>query len=483
VTVDLAHLIPQDGTPTTLADFCDACVSAPLSLGVEDIVVLRTMNAVATATTHVPFASALWIGDRLAPPPKQSRFFASGFYFSEQVGSTSDIANPAVLAGFLTAGLPHGVSINVLPLPSQLYLYRQHSHQLQYGNLPCWAGEIGRGFAGQTPPTPAREPVSNLDAEFVTSDPGDAAKLWLADPTLWSQANSSAAIRVVLRDPRAYFRQLKRVDSTLNVTVAANADGAYAVFSIATDPKGEQVRAHAEVVGGMAALPVGEHASRLDLTLTDRSGSNRYDRFVENQFGASWGGPLLEQSHRPQHAAGPDFGLGSLSAAVIDPAGLGARGHNGRVFVVHGHEHGVRDKVVSYLGALGLTPVVMQEEPNSGRTMIEKFEQLAVTGYAVVILTPDDVGAAKSAVNAAQEHGVAASDVLQQRARQNVILELGYFMGRIGRENVCALLVGDVEQPSDFKGIGYIGFDDADGWKLALRRELAAAGYGVAESE
>jgi len=102
-----------------------------------------------------------------------------------------------------------------------------------------------------------------------------------------------------------------------------------------------------------------------------------------------------------------------------------------------------------------------------GRTIIEKFEVEGKVGFAVVLLTPDDLGKAKD------------NSDFHQRARQNVILELGYFVGRLGRSKVCALVRGDLELPSDFAGVVYERFDDGGAWKFVLGRELRAAGYQV----
>jgi predicted nucleotide-binding protein len=138
-----------------------------------------------------------------------------------------------------------------------------------------------------------------------------------------------------------------------------------------------------------------------------------------------------------------------------------------RVFIVHGHAKEAKEAVARLLGTLGLDPIILHEQP-MGRTVIEKFEAEGKVGFAVVLLTPDDVGNAKDqAAN------------LNPRARQNVILELGYFVGTLGRANVCALVRGKVEVPSDFAGVVYETFDDGGAWKFVLGRELRAAGYSV----
>ena len=126
-------------------------------------------------------------------------------------------------------------------------------------------------------------------------------------------------------------------------------------------------------------------------------------------------------------------------------------------------------EVVNVLTRLGLEPIVLQERPNQGKTIIEKFEANSENvGYAVVLLTPDDVGKA---------NGEAGEP--KPRARQNVVMELGYFIGALGRERVCALKKAEVEIPSDIHGVAWVDLDDAGAWKLDLCKELKAAGYDV----
>jgi predicted nucleotide-binding protein len=117
---------------------------------------------------------------------------------------------------------------------------------------------------------------------------------------------------------------------------------------------------------------------------------------------------------------------------------------------------------------LELKPVVLHEQPNEGRTIIEKFEDYTDVRFAVVLLTPDDVGGLQDN----------AGDT-KPRARQNVIFEFGYFIGKLGRERVCALVKGNVEKPSDYDGVLYIQLDDSEGWKMRLVRELKSAGYNI----
>ena len=139
-----------------------------------------------------------------------------------------------------------------------------------------------------------------------------------------------------------------------------------------------------------------------------------------------------------------------------------------KVFLVHGRDGGTKDTVARFLESLGLEVVILQEQASEGRTIIQKFEDHSGVGFAVVLCSPDDVGALAS-----------EKDKLHPRPRQNVILELGFFWGRLGRNRVCALLDGDMEMPSDYDGVLYIPIDRGEGWKLTLAREMRAAGMTI----
>lgn len=140
---------------------------------------------------------------------------------------------------------------------------------------------------------------------------------------------------------------------------------------------------------------------------------------------------------------------------------------NQKVFVVHGHDTGARESVARFLESLELQPIILLEQPNSGQTIIEKFESHAATvSFAVILLTPDDLGGAVGSSQA-------------DRARQNVIYELGYFTGKLGRGRACLLRKGNVDIPSDLAGVVYTELDTAEGWKLKLIRELKSAGFNI----
>ena len=136
------------------------------------------------------------------------------------------------------------------------------------------------------------------------------------------------------------------------------------------------------------------------------------------------------------------------------------------VFIVHGHEETTKLKVAEFLRELKLNPIILHEQRSKGKTIIEKIEAYSDVGFAIVLLTPDDVGATEI-----------ERDNLKERARQNVILELGYFIGKLDRENVCALYKGSIELPSDFDGVIYVSLQDD--WKLKLANEIDASGIEI----
>jgi predicted nucleotide-binding protein len=145
------------------------------------------------------------------------------------------------------------------------------------------------------------------------------------------------------------------------------------------------------------------------------------------------------------------------------------RERTNKVFVVHGHDDGARESVARFLERLGLETIILHEQATGGRTIVEKLEYYSDVDFAIVLLTPDDVGGVKSS----------GRDKLQARARQNVILELGFFAGKLGRKHVCALFKGPLELPSDYLGVGYVPLDESGGWRLQLAKELRGAGFSV----
>ena len=141
---------------------------------------------------------------------------------------------------------------------------------------------------------------------------------------------------------------------------------------------------------------------------------------------------------------------------------------SGKVFVVHGHDEEAKQSLARFLERIELEPIILHEQLSKGLTIIEKVEQYSDVAFAVVILTPDDVGASRD-----------DSENPQPRARQNVWLELGYFIGKLGRERVAALKKGEIEVPTDYLGAIYITMDEPGAWKMELAKEMKGADLAV----
>lgn len=136
------------------------------------------------------------------------------------------------------------------------------------------------------------------------------------------------------------------------------------------------------------------------------------------------------------------------------------------VFIVHGYDDVARDAVALFVHECGLWPIILREQAGAGRAIIQKFQDYGNVGFAIALLTPDDVGEAR-----------AKKDALQPRARQNVIFELGYFIGKLGPQYVCALYKGGVEIPSDYLGVQCIALDGE--WRNELAQEMLAVGLHI----
>lgn len=168
-----------------------------------------------------------------------------------------------------------------------------------------------------------------------------------------------------------------------------------------------------------------------------------------------------------------DTMLEDLELGELDQVRTGdeqTRPISNRVFVVHGHDREMKQMVARTLERLRLEAVILHEKPNRGQTLIENIERYSDVDFAVVLLSPDDMG---YAVTDGQE---AASP----RARQDVILELGYFVGKLGRERVVALYRRGIEFPSDYDGVLYTPYDSDSGtWRSELVADLKESGYEV----
>ena len=141
------------------------------------------------------------------------------------------------------------------------------------------------------------------------------------------------------------------------------------------------------------------------------------------------------------------------------------------VFVVHGHDEGVKQTVARFLEQCGFVAVILHEQADGGRTIIEKIEQYADVVFAIVLYTPCDIGREKN-----EKRGT-------PRARQNVVFEHGYLIAKLGRERVCALVKQGVQTPGDIAGVVYKPMDSAGAWKTEILREMKSAGVVVDASK
>ena len=135
-----------------------------------------------------------------------------------------------------------------------------------------------------------------------------------------------------------------------------------------------------------------------------------------------------------------------------------------KVFIVHGHNGELKEAVARIIERQGLEAIILSEQPNRGKTIIEKFEANSNVGAAICLFTADDKGRS-------------ASDTSEQgRARQNVVFETGYFIGKLGRENIIIIADSSVEIPSDLSGVVYT---DKSDWRIEVLKELREIGYGI----
>lgn len=146
---------------------------------------------------------------------------------------------------------------------------------------------------------------------------------------------------------------------------------------------------------------------------------------------------------------------------------------NKKIFVVYGHDEIAKTQLEALLRRWDLDPIILDQQASAGQTIIEKLEEnIAEVGYAIVLATPDDEGKAKTDVTGSYK----------SRVRQNVVLELGMFLAKLGRDKVAILLKEetDFEKPSDIQGLIYIPFQNkVDEVSVSLIRELSRQGYKI----
>lgn len=137
---------------------------------------------------------------------------------------------------------------------------------------------------------------------------------------------------------------------------------------------------------------------------------------------------------------------------------------NKNVFIIHGHDGELKESVARTLEKFSINPIILSEQENSGQTIIEKFENSSDVGCAIALFTADDKVKGKN------------QSKYQYRARQNVVFETGYFMGKIGRERLIIIADRGIEIPSDLQGVLWT---DSTNWKFDLAKQLKTIGYDI----
>lgn len=140
---------------------------------------------------------------------------------------------------------------------------------------------------------------------------------------------------------------------------------------------------------------------------------------------------------------------------------------NSSIFIVHGKDDLAKTEAARFVEKLGFNAIILHEQASSGKTIIEKIEANTNVGFAIVLYTPCDTG------------GISGEKNQKARARQNVVFEHGYLIGKLGRRNVCALVKGDIETPNDISGVVYVPLDNNGAWHFSLAKEMHESGYPV----
>ncbi|MEC1756234.1 nucleotide-binding protein [Schinkia azotoformans] len=219
--------------------------------------------------------------------------------------------------------------------------------------------------------------------------------------------------------------------------------------------------------------------TRVETVLMDTFGKSSpvFEMFKKNEeFRITGFGPdKFNSSH--------DYILGSIIAGLelleYKPSTKGdakiQEGDN-RIFLVHGRDESTKNQAEIFLRELGLEPIVLHRQADEGQTIIEKFEKYSDVGYAIILLTPDDIGfLAENKGKSDEEKN------LEYRARQNVIFEFGYFVAKLGRNRVCCLYKEGVTLPNDVSGYIYKKINNSvEEAAFSILKDLKAAGFQVA---
>lgn len=178
---------------------------------------------------------------------------------------------------------------------------------------------------------------------------------------------------------------------------------------------------------------------------------------------------LIRKGYITQQQLDASQALKEPPPPIVPPATAGGvhAFNTSQVFIVHGHDELAKLEMADFIESLGLEPIILHLQASSGRTIIEKIEHYSNVGFSVVLYTPCDIGSKAGALTG------------NYRARQNVVFEHGYLIGKLGRSRVTAVVKGIVETPNDISGVVYISLDDDGNWKEELKKEMRSVGYQV----
>jgi CAP12/Pycsar effector protein, TIR domain len=178
---------------------------------------------------------------------------------------------------------------------------------------------------------------------------------------------------------------------------------------------------------------------------------------------------LRRKGHISQQQLNASQALKKPPAPIVPPSAPSGQHvfNTSQVFIVHGHDDLAKLEMADFIEGLGLEPIILHMQASSGRTIIEKIEHYSNVGFGIVLYTPCDVGFRVGALNG------------DYRARQNVVFEHGYLIGKLGRSRVAAVVKDTVETPNDISGVVYVALDPQGSWKEELIKEMHSVGYRV----
>ena len=281
-----------------------------------------------------------------------------------------------------------------------------------------------------------------------------------------------------------YKRKQSSCDDMLGHLRAIAADSDF--FSFTAQPQIAIPTSPAKSIGDLLAEDIRSCQDLLEKSLDEEKGrklysilTSRYDSVIKDL------GTSLYAYNPEHHFYDPDISLPSLHhnlnvvlqkmiihhalnfVSIPNKHDEKLLNMSNKVFIVHGHDEAAKETMARTLERAGFEAIILHEQASNGMTIIEKIEANTNVAYSVVLYTPCDIGRGKSEPND------------KERARQNVIFEHGYLIGKLGRNRVCALVKGHIETPGDISGVVYIKMDESGAWKIELAKNMRAAGLSV----